>query len=130
MARESKARDAHLSSARVHPEKPGTPAPATRQRDLSAETRYRIASGRNKLATNEYTFADIFPSNASPRGEIVTAQSVEKHAHDTFGTLEKAEHWLNRPNPLFDGKTPRQVLQADPYWVEAELVRIDYGVYA
>jgi uncharacterized protein (DUF2384 family) len=63
------------------------------------------------------------------RGSI-TVQSVKKHALDTFGTLQKAEHWLNRPNPLFSGKTPRQILQADPSLVEAELVRIDYGVYA
>jgi hypothetical protein len=36
---------------------------------------------------------------------------------------------MSRPNPLFHGKTPIQIIQSDPLWVEAELVRIDYGVY-
>ena len=60
----------------------------------------------------------------------ITAQFVTKHALDTFGTVEKAEHWLNRPNPLLHGKTPFQIMQADPSGVEAALVRIDHGVYA
>jgi hypothetical protein len=36
---------------------------------------------------------------------------------------------MNRPNPLFHGKTPSQVMRTDPVGVEAELVRIDHGVY-
>ncbi|MBL8294231.1 MAG: DUF2384 domain-containing protein [Bryobacterales bacterium] len=63
------------------------------------------------------------------RGPEVTAQSVEAHALETFGSAAKAEHWLNRPNPLFQGQTPRQVIQANPSTVEAALVRIDHGVY-
>jgi len=59
----------------------------------------------------------------------VTLQTIRKHALDTFGTPEKAQQWLNRSNPLFDGKTPLQVTDTDPLSVEAELVRIDYGVY-
>jgi len=60
----------------------------------------------------------------------ITARSVAEHARDTFGTKEKAAHWMNRPNPLFGGKTPIEVIKVDPISVEAELVRIDYGVYA
>jgi Protein of unknown function (DUF2384) len=37
---------------------------------------------------------------------------------------------MNRPNPLFNGKTPAQVIELDLVGVEAELVRIDHGVYA
>jgi len=47
----------------------------------------------------------------------------------TFGSPEKAQHWMNRPNPLFQGKTPAQVIELDLIQVEAELVRIDHGVY-
>jgi hypothetical protein len=36
---------------------------------------------------------------------------------------------MNRPNPLFHGKTPAQVIEFDLVGVEAELVRIDHGVY-
>ncbi len=63
------------------------------------------------------------------RGSEITAQSVETHALETFGSAAKADHWLNRPNPLFHGQTPRRVIQADPSTVEAALVRIDHGVY-
>jgi uncharacterized protein (DUF2384 family) len=63
------------------------------------------------------------------RGHAITFRSVQAHALDTFGSAEKAEHWMNRPNPLFRGKTPKQVLESDPSSVESELVRIDYGVY-
>ena len=84
-------------------------------------------AGLSKLAAK--TTANTIGAAADPPSKTLTARSVEEHALDTFGTVEKAEHWLNRPNPMFGGKTPRQVLQADPSWVEAELVRIDYGVY-
>jgi hypothetical protein len=36
---------------------------------------------------------------------------------------------MNRPNPLFQGKTPAQVIELDLIQVEAELVRIDHGIY-
>jgi uncharacterized protein (DUF2384 family) len=54
---------------------------------------------------------------------------VIPHALATFGSPDKAKHWMNRPNPLFQGKTPVQVMESDPVGVEAELVRIDHGVY-
>jgi len=72
---------------------------------------------------------DVFPPSTDPRGRAITAQSVKAHVLDTFGSAEKAEHWMSRPNPLFRGQTPRQVIQSDPSWVEAALVRIDYSVY-
>jgi hypothetical protein len=36
---------------------------------------------------------------------------------------------MNRPNPLFHGKTPAEVIEFDLVAVEAALVRIDHGVY-
>jgi Protein of unknown function (DUF2384) len=108
MARRVKVRDAN-----VHPAAPS--------KDAFLEL-------HNQLLANQR--AGDFGAGTNLPGKTVTAQSVEEHALDTFGTVEKAEHWLNRPNPLFSGKTPRQVLRVDPSWVEAALVRIDYGVYA
>lgn len=67
-------------------------------------------------------------TNMSHRKAIPDA-SILAHALDTFGSKEKAEHWMNRPNPLFDNKTPAQLMSTDPAAVEAELVRIDHGVY-
>jgi uncharacterized protein (DUF2384 family) len=55
--------------------------------------------------------------------------SVKAHALTTFGSPEKAQHWMNRPSPLFQGKTPGQAIESDLVEVEAELVRIDHGVY-
>jgi hypothetical protein len=63
------------------------------------------------------------------RGGLISRESVAAHALATFGSQEKAEHWMNRPNPLFRGKTPLQVIEFDLAEVEAELVRIDHGVY-
>jgi uncharacterized protein (DUF2384 family) len=59
----------------------------------------------------------------------ISRESVAAHALATFGSPEKAQHWMNRPNPLFHGTTPSEVLESDPVEVEAELVRIDHGVY-
>jgi len=58
-----------------------------------------------------------------------TRESVAAHALETFGASEKARHWLNRPNSLFHGKTPAETLEIDLTLIEAELVRIDHGVY-
>jgi uncharacterized protein (DUF2384 family) len=59
----------------------------------------------------------------------ITVGSIEAHALETFGSQQKAEHWMTRPNPLLQGKTPREVSLFDPSAVEAALVRIDHGVY-
>jgi RNA polymerase sigma-70 factor, ECF subfamily len=59
----------------------------------------------------------------TPSGQILT------HASETFGTAEKADHWLNRPNHVFQSRTPLEMLAIDPQSVEIELSRIDYGVY-
>jgi RNA polymerase sigma-70 factor, ECF subfamily len=62
-------------------------------------------------------------TSSTPSGQILT------HAAETFGTAEKADHWLNRPNHIFQGRTPLEMLAIDPQTVEIELSRIDYGVY-
>ena len=58
-----------------------------------------------------------------------TDVAVLAHAHETFGSEEKANHWLRRPNHVFQGRTPLEVVGSDPQAVEIELTRIDYGVY-
>lgn len=72
--------------------------------------------------------SDVLPLADSGEQEISPA-SISEHALATFGSIEKAQHWMNRRNPLFQGKTPSQVMQTDPLGVEAELTRIDHGVY-
>jgi len=69
--------------------------------------------------------------NATSRGlgDEISPKSIAAHALATFGSPEKVQHWMNRPNPLFQGKTPAQVIEFDLLGVEAELVRIDHGVY-
>lgn len=57
------------------------------------------------------------------------SQAVLAHAFETFGSRDKAEHWLHRPNHVFQGKTPQEMLSSDPQAVEVELTRIDHGVY-
>jgi uncharacterized protein (DUF2384 family) len=72
---------------------------------------------------------DIRPSLTPKKETPVTVQSVQAHAVETFGSSKKAEHWMSRPNPLFMGKRPKEVVRFDPSSVEAELTRIDHGVY-
>jgi hypothetical protein len=69
------------------------------------------------------------PPRKQPATAGISPESITAHALETFGSAEKAQHWMNRPNSLFDGKTPAQVLRTDPIEVEVELVRIDHGVY-
>lgn len=51
------------------------------------------------------------------------------HSVDTFGSAEKAERWLRRSNVLL-GAPPLGVIVDRPGDVDAELTRIDHGVYA
>ncbi len=53
---------------------------------------------------------------------------VLAHAVDTFGSRMKAGAWLNRPNRIFNNRSPLQVLAQDPSGVEEELVRIGHGM--
>jgi uncharacterized protein (DUF2384 family) len=59
----------------------------------------------------------------------VQHHSVLAHAFETFGSQEKADHWLRRPNRLFNGRAPLEVIESDPQAVEIELTKIDHGVY-
>jgi uncharacterized protein (DUF2384 family) len=63
------------------------------------------------------------------QGVSVNRDAVMAHALDTFGSQEKSDRWLHRPNHIFDGKTPLEKLESDPQSVEAELTKIDHGVY-
>jgi uncharacterized protein (DUF2384 family) len=82
---------------------------------------------RKRLGVTSSPKAGAHKIVSSPRR--ISRESVAAHALATFGSPEKARHWMNRPNPLFHGKTPAQVIQFDVVGVEAELVRIDHGVY-
>ena len=61
--------------------------------------------------------------------KVITEAKLRSHALETFGSTAKAEHWLNRSSQVFQGKTPLQALKTDSAAVEAELTRIDHGVY-
>jgi uncharacterized protein (DUF2384 family) len=52
------------------------------------------------------------------------------HSADTFGSAEKAERWLRRPHVLLGGVPPLEIIVDRPEAVDAELTRIDHGVYA
>jgi uncharacterized protein (DUF2384 family) len=69
-------------------------------------------------------------AKTGPHRTASSIESVQAHALETFGTAEKAEHWMSRPSPLFQGKSPKEVIESDPSSVEAALARIDHGVYA
>ena len=68
-------------------------------------------------------------SKANPSATDANASRPTAHAFETFGSSEKANHWLHRPNHVFQGRTPLEVIGSNPEAVEIELTRIDYGVY-
>jgi uncharacterized protein (DUF2384 family) len=75
------------------------------------------------LATGTFTAAEVFVE------PFATADSVRAHALETFGSDEKVEHWLARPNHVFGGVTPMSLIDNKPGLLEIELTRIDHGVY-
>ena len=94
----------------------------------------KLRAGARKISRNhnrplKFKRRAVQEHSAGRQRTEISPDSVVAHALATFGTPEKAEHWMNRPNPLFQGKTPRQVLEFDLVGVEAELVRIDHGVF-
>ena len=60
---------------------------------------------------------------------MLSQDHLRAHVMETFGDEAKASHWLNRPNPLFAGKTPLELLDTDPQAIEIELTRIDHGIF-
>lgn len=77
----------------------------------------------------------VLPNKRRSKDDIsvpADAEPILRHALDTFGSEEKALHWLERANPLLGGSTPIEILQTDPArreLVEDELTRIDHGVF-
>lgn len=112
-----------------------------------AATRKRLAADMLGMMRASATAANVPPRVKAPRRVAAptpaqrstqtarlavvppSAATVSRHALTTFGSSEKADHWLSRPNALFGGKTPAQMAAVAPEEVELELVRIDHGVY-
>ena len=133
MPREPRVRDQEQKPSVVIGKRTASAPKAFSQGTVRDATYHKVILAPHKARRKEnlpdLKCKDVFPPSTDPRGRAITAQSVKAHVLDTFGSAEKAEHWMSRPNPLFQGKTPRQVIQSDPSWVEAALVRIDYSVY-
>jgi hypothetical protein len=109
-------------------------APALRKTTPPSRKKLAPALGANNSRTAAsatkrvpYRYSAVFPADLAL--QKISPESVAVHALSTFGSKEKAQHWLNRPNPLFQGKTPNQVMRTNAVAVEAELLRIDHGVY-
>ena len=67
---------------------------------------------------------------ASDSEQLVTEYAkVLAHAVETFGSRTNANAWLDRPNRVFNNRSPLQILTQDPGAVEEELVRIDHGMF-
>ena len=97
----------------------------------SAKAR-REGATRKSLRTRNETLTH--QRNARPQRDAalpkqVTSATVRAHALEAFGDVGKTDHWLRRPNQLFQGRSPLEMLEVDPAAVEAEIVRIEHGVY-
>jgi uncharacterized protein (DUF2384 family) len=98
----------------------------SKARDLESNI---SAGAKHAAASAQANPKRIHRGLKSPPPRDITIQEVHAHALETFGSAEKAGHWMNRPNPLFQGKRPKEVVKCDPSSVDAALARIDYGVY-
>ena len=70
--------------------------------------------------------------SGSPLALSGDAEPIVEHALEAFGSEEKAWHWLERANPLFDGNTPIEILRTDRSryeLVDDELTKIEHGVF-
>ena len=90
----------------------------------------KIKTGMAK-ALKQDTRSTVRIPKIGPRVVAATGKHYARvlaHAVDTFGSQTRANDWLNRPNTIFNGRSPIQVLTEDPAGVEEELVRIDHGM--
>jgi putative toxin-antitoxin system antitoxin component (TIGR02293 family) len=73
--------------------------------------------------------SDRLDSDAETRGRI---DRVRHRAEQVFGDAAKAKRWLGKPSRGLGGRTPLQLAETGEgaAAVEAELVRIEHGVYA
>src|SRR5580704_14730820 len=55
---------------------------------------------------------DILSPTTVPSVGDIKIQAIRAHALETFGSAKKAEHWMNRPNPQFQGKRPKEVIES------------------
>jgi putative toxin-antitoxin system antitoxin component (TIGR02293 family) len=57
---------------------------------------------------------------------------VIAHAVGVFGDEQKATHWLSSPLPLFDNRTPADLLATDEGCdlVERTLTRIEHNIFS
>ena len=71
--------------------------------------------------------------SGSPIALSDDAEPIVRHALEAFGSEEKAWHWLECANPLFDGNTPIEILRTDRSryeLVDDELTKIEHGVFS
>ena len=72
----------------------------------------------------------LFTSVESDR--LYRLARIASMAMHVLGSQDKATHWLERPNRALGGESPLSLLDTDigARQVEAELGRIDYGVFS
>ena len=70
--------------------------------------------------------------NAVESDRLYRLARVTQMAVHTLRSLEKAKHWLDRPNRTLSGETPLSLLDTDigARQVETILGRIDHGIFS
>jgi hypothetical protein len=121
VAEKEEAQQADRAIAEAPVAKPAGPA---RQEAAASEAATADSqSGSSKLSSK--TNRKLIDPNKGGHNR----NTVLAHVFETFGSQEKANHWLRRPNHVFEGRTPLEAIERDPQAVEIELTRIDHGVY-
>lgn len=71
------------------------------------------------------------PLTAEETDKALRLARISAEADRVFGDPSKADRWLRRPNPVFHGKTPLELLKTEigGNMVETLLHQIDHGIF-
>jgi putative toxin-antitoxin system antitoxin component (TIGR02293 family) len=103
----------------------------------------RVIQERGEFSTQEiatYIIARHAYTSRRRSGRLTPEQSDRVYrvasimalAEETFQETEKAMHWMRRPNKVFDGRAPLDLIRTEQgaRMVEDVLIRIAHGVYS
>jgi putative toxin-antitoxin system antitoxin component (TIGR02293 family) len=102
-----------------------------RQGELNTQVKSSIAELFRKFAVEHADFVTKFEAS-NDLTDANLLRVVEIKAHRVFGSEEKAESWLQRPNASLSGQKPMDLLKDElgTAVVRELLERIDHGIFA
>jgi putative toxin-antitoxin system antitoxin component (TIGR02293 family) len=104
-----------------------------RQGELNTQVKSSIAELFRKFAVEHADFVTKFEaSNDLTDANLLRVVEIKALSDRVFGSEEKAESWLQRPNASLSGQKPMDLLKDElgTAVVRELLERIDHGIFA